>query len=170
MPGDIVPMGSTSAASTGAPLGAPSRLTATTARSLAGLAVSDVMSTHVYTCAMDDTLDRAALMMSEHGCGAVPVVDAQGHAIAMVTDRDICMAALACRKLLSQIAVMTAASRRMYAVRTDDTVDCAHELMCKHRVRRLPVIDAYGHLIGIVSIADLVRAARSCGEPGLGDA
>jgi len=88
----------------------------------------------------------------------------------MVTDRDICMAALACRKLLSQIPVMTAASRRMYAVRTVDTLDCAHELMCKHRVRRLPVTDDGGHLIGILSLADLVRAARSCGEPGLGDA
>lgn len=132
--------------------------------------VSDVMSTHVYTCGMDDTLDRAARIMAEHECGAVPVVDAAGHAIAMVTDRDICMAALACRKLLSQIPVMTAASRRMHAVRTVDTLDCAHELMCKHHVRRLPVTDDAGHLIGIVSIADLVRAARSCGEPGLGDA
>jgi CBS domain-containing protein len=166
-------MGSTSAASTGAPPGAHSRSTATTAPTAPtapNVAVADVMSTRVYTCAMADTLDRAALIMSEHGCGAVPVVDAQGHAIAMVTDRDICMAALACHKLLTQIPVMTAASRRMYAVRTVDTLDCAHELMCKHRVRRLPVVDAYGHLIGIVSIADLVRAARSCGEPGLGDA
>lgn len=134
------------------------------------LRVSDVMSTRVHTCSMDDTLDRAARIMSEHECGAVPVVDRHGHAIAMVTDRDICMTALACARLLKSIPVMTAASRRMYAVRTSDTLDFAHELMCKHRVRRLPVVDADGHLIGIVSVADLVRAARSCGEPGLGDA
>jgi CBS domain-containing protein len=134
------------------------------------LRVSDVMSTRVHTCSMDDTLDRAARIMSEHECGAVPVVDRDGQAIAMVTDRDICMTALACKRLLGQIPVMTAASRRMYAARTSDTLDFAHELMCKHRVRRLPVVDADGHLIGIVSIADLVRAARSCGEPGLGDA
>lgn len=133
-------------------------------------AVSEIMTTHVYTCSMVDTLERAARIMSEHACGAVPVVDGHGHAIAMVTDRDVCMTALASNKLLGQIAVMTAASRRMYAVRTTDTLDLAHELMCKHRVRRLPVIDAGGHLIGIVSIVDLVRAARACGEPGLGDA
>ncbi len=146
------------------PSGAPSRPLAPNLR------VSDVMSTRVHTCSMDDMLDRAARIMSEHSCGAVPVVDRQGHAIAMVTDRDICMTALACERLLSQISVMTAASRRMYAARTSDTLDFAHEVMCKHRVRRLPVVDADGHLIGIVSIADLVRAARSCGEPGLGDA
>jgi CBS domain-containing protein len=147
--------------------GAPARAGAT---NVTRLTVSDVMSTRVYTCSMEDTLARAARIMSEHECGAVPVVDGCGHAIAMVTDRDICMTALACRKLLSQIPVMTAASRRMHAVQTIDTLDFAHELMCKHRVRRLPVVDAAGHLIGIVSIADLVRAARSCGEPGLGDA
>jgi CBS domain-containing protein len=134
------------------------------------LPVSQVMTTRVHTCSADDTLERAATIMSEHGCGAVPVLDRRGHVIAMVTDRDICLTALACKKLLSDISVMTAASRRMYAVRTFDTLDAAHELMCKHHVRRLPVVDAGGHLIGIVSVFDLVRAARSCGEPGLGDA
>jgi CBS domain-containing protein len=164
MPGGIDPMIATSAATPGAPAGAPSRSSATSLR------VSDVMSTRVHTCSVGDTLDRAARIMSEHECGAVPVLDTRGQAIAMVTDRDICMAALACQKLLSQIPVMTAASRRMYAVRTVDTLDLAHELMCKHKVRRLPVVDGDGNLIGIVSLVDLVRAARSCGEPGLGDA
>jgi CBS domain-containing protein len=133
------------------------------------LAVADVMTTRVYTCGDDDTLEHAARIMAEHDCGAVPVLDGQKHVIAMVTDRDICLTALACRRLLSQISVMTAASRRMYAIRTIDTLDRAHELMCKHHVRRLPVVDPGGHLIGIVSLVDLVRAARPCGEPGLGD-
>jgi CBS domain-containing protein len=134
------------------------------------LSVADVMTTHVYTCGVDDTVEQAARVMAEHACGAVPVLDRTSHVIAMVTDRDICLTALACRRLLSQISVMTAASRRMYAIRTVDTLDLAHELMCKHHVRRLPVVDPDGHLIGIISVSDLVRAARPCGEPGLGDA
>lgn len=134
------------------------------------LRVADVMTTRVHTCSVDDTLERAARVMSEYGCGAVPVLDRQGHVVAIVTDRDVCLTALACKKLLSDISVMTAASRRMHAVRTFDTLDVAHELMCKHHVRRLPVVDAEGNLIGIVSVADLVRAARPCGQPGLGDA
>ena len=134
------------------------------------LSVSDVMTTHVRTCSVDDTLEHAARIMSEHACGAVPVLDPRGRIIAMVTDRDICLTALACKKLLSEISVMTAASRRMHAIRTFDTLEVAHELMCKHHVRRLPVVDGDGNLIGIVSVIDLVRAARSCGEPGLGDA
>jgi CBS domain-containing protein len=134
------------------------------------LSVADVMTTRVHTCRMDETLECAARIMAEHGCGAVPVLDRQGHVIAMVTDRDVCLTALACKKLLGDISVMTAASRRMHAVRTFDTLDVAHELMCKHHVRRLPVVDGEGNLIGIVSVIDLVRAARPCGEPGLGDA
>jgi CBS domain-containing protein len=119
---------------------------------------------------MEDTLEQAASIMREHNVGGVPVVDEHGHAIAMVTDRDICMTALACRRVLAQIGVMTAASRRMYAIETRDSLDRAHELMCKHHVRRLPVVDRCGRLIGIVSITDLIRASRSCGQPGLGDA
>ena len=134
------------------------------------LRVADVMTTRVHTCSMDETLEQAARIMSENACGAVPVLDRDGHVIAMVTDRDVCMTALACRKLLSDIPVMTAASRRMHAIHTFDTLDAAHELMCKHHVRRLPVIDGDGNLIGIVSVTDLVRAVRPCGEPGLGDA
>ncbi len=134
------------------------------------LSVADVMTTRVHTCSMDDTLEAAARVMREHDVGAVPVVDEHGHAIAMVTDRDICMTALACARLLGQINVMTAASRRMYAVATGASLDQAHEQMCKHHVRRLPVVDRCGRLIGIVSIADLIRAARPCGQPGLGDA
>jgi CBS domain-containing protein len=143
---------------------------ATGASNARTLSVADVMTTRVHTCNVDDTLEQAARIMAEHECGAVPVLDLHGQVIAIVTDRDICLTALACKKLLSQISVMIAASRRMYAIRTVDTLDRAHELMCKHHVRRLPVVDPDGHLIGIVSLVDLVRAARPCGEPGLGDA
>jgi CBS domain-containing protein len=136
----------------------------------ATMRVSDVMTTHVYTCTVRDTLDRAAEIMAEHECGAVPILDETGHAVAIVTDRDICLAAHACGKPLTQLPVLTGASRRIYVARTFDTLDFAHELMCRHHVRRLPVIDAGGNLIGILSIADLVRAVRACGEPGIGDA
>ncbi len=134
------------------------------------LCVADVMTTRVHTCSVYDTLEQAARVMREHDVGAVPVLDEHGHAIAMVTDRDICMTVLACRRLLGQISVMTAASRRMFAVETRDSLDRVHNLMCKHHVRRMPVVDGCGRLIGIVSTTDLIRASRSCGQPGLGDA
>src|ERR1700690_1663040 len=55
--------------------------------------VNEVMSAPVFTCAVTDTLNKPAALMWEHDCGCVPVVDHHGKVIAMITDRDICIAA-----------------------------------------------------------------------------
>jgi CBS domain-containing protein len=94
--------------------------------------------------------------MWESDCGCVPVVDAGGKAIAMITDRDICMAAFTQDKPLSQIPVSIAASRTLAAVREDDTVEAAEAVMRAHRVRRVPVVDADGRVTGVLSVNDLV--------------
>ena len=44
------------------------------AASARNLSVADVMTTHVYTCGVDDTVEQAARVMAEHACGAVPVL------------------------------------------------------------------------------------------------
>ena len=55
--------------------------------------VRDVMSRDPATCRSSDTASEAARIMWDRDCGAVPVTDAEGRAIGMVTDRDLCMAA-----------------------------------------------------------------------------
>jgi CBS-domain-containing membrane protein len=55
--------------------------------------VADVMTMEVHRCLASDRLDRVARSLWEHDCGALPVVDPHGKTIAMVTDRDVCMAA-----------------------------------------------------------------------------
>ncbi len=54
--------------------------------------VGDLMTRDVKTCRSHDSLDRAARIMWDHDCGCVPVVDANGKAVGMITDRDVCMA------------------------------------------------------------------------------
>jgi CBS domain-containing protein len=103
--------------------------------------------------------------MWDHDCGAIPILDACGHTVAMDTDRDNCMAAYIQGKRLRQIPVTLAGSRRIHAVRPDESLAVAHQLMRVHRVRRLPVIDTGGNLVGILSLADIVRRARSSGDP-----
>jgi CBS-domain-containing membrane protein len=56
--------------------------------------VHDIMRVRVFTCSAADTLHRAAQIMWEKDCGCLPVVDATRHVQAVITDRDICMAAL----------------------------------------------------------------------------
>ena len=55
--------------------------------------VKDVMTTSPGTCSVSDMANEAARIMWDRDCGSVPVIDAAGHVVGIVTDRDICMAA-----------------------------------------------------------------------------
>jgi CBS domain-containing protein len=121
--------------------------------------VEDLMTTEVGSCRSFDTADRSAKIMWERDCGAVPVVDQEGRVVAMVTDRDICMAALTQGRTLNEIHVSSAMSRRLWSCRPQDDVKEAEKMMRAHQVRRLPVVDADGKLLGVVSISDLARVA-----------
>lgn len=105
--------------------------------------VAELMLSPVHTCLKQDNLARAAQIMWEHDSGALPVLDdlGLGEPVAMITDRDICMAAYTQGKPLSEIQVTTAASHHLTSVPSDDSVQFALSLMAKHQVHRLPVAD-----------------------------
>jgi CBS domain-containing protein len=123
--------------------------------------VEDLMTPGVGSCRPFDSADRSAKIMWERDCGAVPVVDQDGRAVAMITDRDICMAALTQGRPLAEIQVSSAMSRRLWSCHPHEDVKDAEKLMRVHQVRRLPVVDAEGKLLGILSISDLARVAVS---------
>ena len=124
--------------------------------------VSDVMTRDVSCCTLDDDCATAARLMWNCDCGTVPVVEsASGRAIGMITDRDICMATLLADRPPSQIPVTKAMSHDLFAVAADDTVRYAEQLLQGHQVRRLPVLDDSGRVVGILSLADIARAANN---------
>ncbi len=118
------------------------------------------MTRNPRTCGPDDSLDHAARIMWENDCGCVPVVDAAGRVSAMITDRDICIAAYSRGRPLGEISVSSAASRRLVAARADDTLEIAESLMRQLRIRRLPVVDTEGRPVGVLSMSDLARHAQ----------
>jgi CBS-domain-containing membrane protein len=99
--------------------------------------------------------------------GAMPVVDSLGNPTGVITDRDIAMAAYTQGRPLSQITVRTAMSREIHTVGQNDTVNHAQVTMQHHHIRRLPVIDPKGQVVGIVTITDLARCVRSTSKTGL---
>jgi signal-transduction protein with cAMP-binding, CBS, and nucleotidyltransferase domain len=103
--------------------------------------------------------------MWDEDCGAIPVLDDKGDVVAMVTDRDICIAAYTQGRTLSEIPVMTAASHRVHWVRPDDCIETAEILMRRYRIRRLPVLDFGGNLVGLLAFADIVRRQRGSSDP-----
>jgi CBS domain-containing protein len=123
------------------------------------LRVQQVMTQNVHCCDRDDSLERAAQLMWEHDIGAVIVIDGAGRPIAMLTDRDMAMAAYIQGKPLAKIRVAEAMSKSLVTAQAFDSVSDVEQVMREHQVRRVPVVDARGELAGIVSQNDLVREA-----------
>lgn len=131
--------------------------------------VKELMTSSPSVCTLDDTTNEAARIMWERDCGAVPVVDRNGHVAGMITDRDICIAAYLQGEPLSQIRVAEVMSRELCVCRPEDEVAAAERVMRENQVRRLPVVTDGKLLVGILSVSDLAqgvpRAATSGSRP-----
>ena len=123
--------------------------------------VRQLMTPNPRTCRTSDAMNTAAQIMWEQDCGCVPIVDDDGKAIGIITDRDICMGAYTRGLPLSQIPVLSGASTALVSVRESDSLEAAEDLMQKHRIRRLPVLDDAGRPVGILSMNDLARRAQN---------
>jgi CBS domain-containing protein len=120
---------------------------------------AELMKRTVATVRPHDTLHHAASLMHQRACGCVVVIDDRSHALAVLTDRDISLAALRTGRPLTGIEVGDAMSRRLHSCRADDTIASAEDAMALHQVRRLPVVDAHGRLVGILALDDIAREA-----------
>jgi CBS domain-containing protein len=120
--------------------------------------VEKLMSKDVRWCSPDQSLRDAAGLMWERDCGCVPIVD-EGRVVGMITDRDICIAALFQGRPLAEIPINQSMSRDILACRADDEVGSAEATMQRAQVRRLPVTDGIGRLVGILSLNDIAREA-----------
>jgi CBS domain-containing protein len=128
-----------------------------------GGVVRRVMTRDVVTCAPSDTLHRAAQIMWERDCGAVPVVDAAGRAAGIITDRDLTMGAFTQGLPLVAIPVGRVVSGRVFTVPVAGSVDDVVAVMKSERVRRVIVVDAAQKVTGIVALADVARYVAELG-------
>jgi CBS domain-containing protein len=122
--------------------------------------IDSLMTKDVACVGQHQSLNEAAHLMWEHDCGSVPVVDERGQVIAMITDRDISMAAYTQGKHLRDIPVSCAMSKELFCCRPDDDLARVESIMQSHQVRRIPILDDQSHALGIVSLSDIARACR----------
>ena len=99
--------------------------------------------------------------MWDNDCGALPVLDEKGAPVGIVTDRDICMASARRNRFPGDIAVREAMSPHPFVCKPEDDILAALSTMAARQVRRLPVVNREGSLVGIISISDVAAAARS---------
>src|SRR5690349_9994116 len=132
--------------------------------------VKDVMTTRVIWVTKDATFREMAAALREHRVSAFPVVDDDRKVIGVVSEADM----LNKEALIDEPGVISGIlhhrdqvkargitagdlmTTAVVAVRPDDTVEHAARLMYDRRVKRLPVTDADGHLLGIISRADVL--------------
>ncbi|MBX3234161.1 MAG: CBS domain-containing protein [Labilithrix sp.] len=128
--------------------------------------VRDVMCPAPQVCRPEDSLERAAQLMWEHACGSVAVVDHWDEPVAMLTDRDVCMAAYTQGRALFDLRVSSAMSKRLFTADVREPLADAERRMRCHAVGRLPVVGADGRLVGLLSLSDIARRAHLAQSPG----
>lgn len=117
--------------------------------------ISDVMSRDVQVAKPEDTLQATAQRMAEADIGSLPVEDG-GRIVGMITDRDIVVRGVA-KGLDGSASVGRVMSAEVTSCRADDDLEEVSDKMADAQVRRLPVLDGDGKLVGVVALGDLAR-------------
>lgn len=115
--------------------------------------LKDIMTRDVKYVTTQDNVTNAAKVMENLNVGCVPVCEGQ-RPIGMLTDRDIVLRNVAKGKDINNISVTEVMSGRVVYGTPDMDVHEAAQLMSKHQIRRLPVVEN-GRIVGIVAIGDL---------------
>ena len=119
--------------------------------------IQDIMSAEPSTVTPDTPITEAARLMKEHNIGMLPVVESEGsrRLVGVVTDRDITIRHVA-EGHLSDCPVREAMTDNVSTAKADENVERVMTLMAQEQVRRIPIVDERGDLVGVVSQADIV--------------
>jgi CBS domain-containing protein len=126
--------------------------------------VRDAMTESPRTIGRDAAIVEAALIMRDEDVGIVPIVDGD-KLVGTLTDRDIAIRVVAEDKDPKTTKAEEVASREIVTVDPEQDLDDALRLMARHQVRRLPVVEEDGKLVGIVAQADIAKHATD-GQTG----
>ena len=113
----------------------------------------EIMTRNVTTANRETSIKDVAILMRDGDMGAMPIIE-NGKLVGIVTDRDIVVRGVAENKMAdSPIGdVMTA---EIFSVKEDDFAFEAIRLMGDKQVRRVPIINEAGELVGIIAMADV---------------
>ena len=127
--------------------------------------VREVMTSNPCSIDADKSVAYAAKMMRDEDVGIAPIVEGD-RLVGVLTDRDIAVRVVAEGRDPEQVKAAEVASRDVVTLDPEQDLDEALRLMARHQVRRLPVVEEDGRLVGVVAQADVARVAdeRHTGE------
>ena len=117
----------------------------------------DIMTQNPRVVTPDTSVQEAARLMQHEDTGVLPVVESEQsrRLVGMITDRDIALRVVAEGK--SSASVRDAMSSGASSAKPDDDAKDVMQLMAREQVRRIPIVDDSGAVVGIVAQADIVR-------------
>jgi CBS domain-containing protein len=123
--------------------------------------VKEIMTPDPACCTPDSTLQRVAEMMVENDCGEIPVVEnaASMRPVGVITDRDITCRTVAKGLNPLTLTVSECMTTPCVTVTPDRSLDECCNVMEENRIRRVPVVDEGGAVVGIVALADIAKHA-----------
>lgn len=127
--------------------------------------VRDFMTPDPQCVREQDAVRDAARIMKSRDTGVVPVVDGK-KVIGMITDRDIVVRGLADGRDIETTRVSDLMSKQVQSVREDSPAAEALALMSRSEIRRLPVVNGTGEIVGIISIGDIAVEGNQDGKVG----
>lgn len=117
--------------------------------------VKEIMTTGVKTIRPEDSVRLLAETMIKNSIGSLVVVEGSGAVVGIATERDIIEDIIISGKNPEEIKVQDIMTKNIIAVNPDATLEEAADVMVKHSIKKLPVIDR-GRLVGIVTATDLI--------------
>ncbi|MGQ0761680.1 MAG: CBS domain-containing protein [Acidobacteriota bacterium] len=116
---------------------------------------SDVMTKNPKICAPTDIVQKAAQLMKSEDVGPIPIVGDNGKLEGIITDRDIVLKVVAEGRDPKTTKLADVMSTDLITCTSDGDIEETLDLMEDNQVRRIPVVDASGRLVGIISQADV---------------
>ncbi|MGH7905295.1 MAG: CBS domain-containing protein [Candidatus Binataceae bacterium] len=122
--------------------------------------VREIMTTAVECCTPKDTSQAAAEIMKNADTGVVPIISGENdpRVVGIVTDRDLCLGVIASGRDPRQVHIQDCMTNKVVSCHSEDDVKQAAHTMAENQIRRLPVIDGKGEIIGIVSLGDIAES------------
>lgn len=118
---------------------------------------AEVMTKDPVCCVLADDAGLAARFMKEFDVGSIPIVESGPtmKLIGIVTDRDLALKVVAEGRDLATAKVEDVMTRGLATCRPEDDLQRAFDLMAEHQLRRIPVVNDSGRIVGIIAQADI---------------
>src|SRR5437870_6460998 len=121
--------------------------------------VEEIMTTNPACCTPESSLVEATRLMIDYDCGEIPVVGDLKSCmpVGVITDRDIVCRTIGKGLNPLEMQVSDCMSTPLVSVQPNNLLDECYRILEENQIRRVPVVDAAGKCVGIVSLADIAR-------------